>query len=72
MDSSTVAGIARTVLAGLGGILVTKGYLDDATLQQLVGALVVIGTGVWSAFSKKKAADAVSTAAQTGVDSTKK
>lgn len=64
MDSSMIGGIVRTVLAAAGGILVTKGYVDDATLQGLIGAIITIGTGVWSIVQKKSAAaklDAAST-----------
>lgn len=72
MDSSVIGGIIRTVLAAAGGILVTKGYVDDATLQALIGAIITLGTGIWSVIAKKKANAAVTTAANTGVDSTKK
>lgn len=72
MDSSVIGGIIRTVLAAAGGILVNKGYVDDATLQALIGAVITLGAGVWSVIAKKKASAAVTTAANTGVDSTKK
>lgn len=54
MDSAVIGGIIRTILASVGGILVTKGYVDDATLQACIGALITLGTGVWSVVQKKK------------------
>lgn len=70
MDSTVIGGIIRTVLAAAGGVLVTKGYVDDATLQALIGALITLGTGVWSIIAKKNAqaatTAAVTTAAATG------
>ena len=54
MDSSVVGGIVRTVLASLGGVLVAKGYVDDATLQACIGAFITLGTGIWSVIQKKK------------------
>ena len=62
MDSSLIGGIIRTVLAAAGGILVTKGYVDDATLQGLIGALITLGTGVWSVVQKKSAASKLAAA----------
>lgn len=56
MSNSVVGGIVRTVLASAGGILVTKGYVDDATLQAIIGAAITLGTGVWSIVQKKSAA----------------
>lgn len=68
MDNAVILGILRTVLAAAGGILVTKGYLDDATLQQVVGAVIAIIAAVWSVISKKSAAKTVATAAVTGLN----
>lgn len=56
MDSSVVGGIVRTILASVGGVLATKGYIDDATLQACIGAIITLGTGIWSVVQKKRAA----------------
>jgi len=56
MDSSVVGGIVRTILASVGGVLVAKGYVDDATLQACIGALITLGTGIWSVVQKKSTA----------------
>jgi hypothetical protein len=57
MNSDQILGIVRHVLTAAGGILVSKGYVDDANLQLTVGALATIIGVVWSVFfsGKKKA-----------------
>lgn len=54
MTSEAIGGIVRAVLAALGGYLVGKGYFDQAAVNELVGAGVVIATGVWSVLNKRK------------------
>lgn len=58
MTAEQLAGVARTVLATVGGILVSKGYVDNATMTAVVGAVVTLGTAGWSVYAKraKKAA----------------
>lgn len=48
-----IFGVVRTILAFVAGIAVTKGYIDDATATAVVGAIVTIGTAVWSIVEKK-------------------
>ena len=55
MDSAQFGGIARAVLAALGGYLVGQGMVDQATVEQVGGAIAVIATAVWSWYSKRKA-----------------
>lgn len=48
-----IFGVVRTLLAFGAGILVSKGVIDEATGTALVGAIVTIGTAVWSIVEKK-------------------
>lgn len=48
-------GVVRALLAATGGYVVNKGIADQATVDSIVGALVVIATGGWSIYSKIKA-----------------
>lgn len=50
-----ILGVARAILAAGAGYLVGKGYIDQGVADQLVGAVIVFGTAVWSVFSKKTA-----------------
>lgn len=54
MDQSQVFGIVRTLLSAVGGYLVGKGVLDDATAVALSGALATVVAGIWSVWSKKR------------------
>jgi hypothetical protein len=56
MNMEQIGGIIRTILAAGGGYLVSKGYLDNATMLSLVGAIVTIITGAWSVWAKRGAA----------------
>lgn len=53
MNMEQIGGIIRTILAAGGGYLVSKGYLDNATMLSLVGAIVTIITGAWSVYAKR-------------------
>lgn len=65
MGSDEIGGIARAILAAIGGVLVTKGYIDNATMLAIVGALVTILTAGWSIYQKKTAKAAVASATVT-------
>ena len=56
MNMEQIGGIIRTILAAGGGYLVSKGYLDNATMLSLVGAIVTIITAGWSVWAKRGAA----------------
>ena len=48
----TILGIIRHVLTFGGGYLVAKGYLDEASATEVVGALTTIAGVIWSGLSK--------------------
>lgn len=52
--SDKVAGLIRHVLTFLGGYLVTKGIIDEGTLQEVIGAIITLSGFVWSFISKKE------------------
>jgi hypothetical protein len=56
MSLDQILGIARAVLAAIGGYAVAQGVLDPAQLETVVGALLTIGTAIWSVLAKKKSA----------------
>ncbi len=70
MNSTVIGGIVRTILVSAGGFLVGKGWIDTGTLDQVVGALIVLGGAVWSVLQKKKAAKDLVVATATGVNPT--
>lgn len=53
MSTEQIGGILRTILAAGGGYLVSKGYLDNATMLSIVGAVVTLLTAGWSVWAKR-------------------
>jgi hypothetical protein len=53
MKDSTLA-LIRHTLTFVGGALVTRGLLDEALLQELVGALITLTSVGWMLFDKLK------------------
>lgn len=57
MDSKTayMGGIVRIVTTLIGGYLSQKGLASEADIESIVGAIVIVATGVWSIWAKRKA-----------------
>ena len=53
MTAEQFWGILRTILAALGGWVAAKGWVDDATVQAVIGAIGTIFVAVWSFVAKK-------------------
>jgi hypothetical protein len=53
MNKQAILGIVRHVLTFVGGLLVTRGLLNETLSQELVGGLVTLIGFVWSVVSKK-------------------
>ena len=49
-------GMLRHTLTVVGGVLVTRGYIDDAQLLEAVGIVTSLVGFVWSFLAKRKAA----------------
>ena len=58
MNVQEVMGVVRAVLSGVGGILVTKGFLGSSDVEIVVGAVVSVVTVVWSVLQKRGKAPA--------------
>jgi hypothetical protein len=48
-----ISAAIRNIMIFAGGTLVTKGYVDNATLISVVGGIVSLGGAVWSAWGHK-------------------
>ena len=53
MKKEQVLGIVRHSLTFLGGILIMKGVVDEATFTEISGAIITLVGGVWSIIIKK-------------------
>ena len=53
ISGEQVWGVVRTVLAAVGGYFAMKGYIDEATINTVLGGVGVAFVAVWSWKSKK-------------------
>ena len=53
MKIASVLSVVRHVLTFAGGYLVTKGVLDEGTLNELIGGIITVGGIVWGILEKK-------------------
>lgn len=53
MTKNEVYGVARAVLAAIGGFVVAKGWIDSETAVSLAGALATVVAATWSVRSKR-------------------
>jgi hypothetical protein len=53
MKKEQVLGIVRHSLTFVGGILIMKGVVDEATFTEISGAIITLVGGVWSIIIKK-------------------
>ena len=54
MEKEQIYGLIRHGLTILGGVLVTKGYIDADVFGESVGAILTLIGVVWSYKSKEK------------------
>jgi hypothetical protein len=55
MNQEQLTSLIRQILLTVGGGLVTKGYLDDGSLQLCVGAVMAIGAAAWAIYTRRNA-----------------
>lgn len=49
-----LAGLFRTIIAGVGGYYVAKGKIDPAELEVIAGSASIVSAGIWSYISKNR------------------
>lgn len=55
LTKEQVMGIVRHTLTFVGGLLITKGLIDESMLTDVVGALTTLSGVIWSIIAKNKA-----------------
>jgi hypothetical protein len=53
MKKEQLLGVVRHGLTFIGGILITKGLIDESTAQELSGSILTLIGGIWSVINKK-------------------
>ena len=69
MNQEQLTSIIRQLLLTVGGGLVTKGFLDDGTLQLVVGAVMAVGAAAWAIYTRRNNGLVASAAGVPGVSS---
>lgn len=54
MNKDQIIGIVRHALTFLGGIIVTKGLIEESTLLEIVGSISTLIGAIWSIVEKTK------------------
>lgn len=54
MKKEQILGIIRHTLTFVGGVLITKGLIDESLANELSGASLTLIGGIWSIIEKNK------------------
>ena len=65
MNKEQILGVVRHLLTFFGGILITKGIVDETIITEAIGGLSTLIGAVWSFFSKNKVSAPVETPVET-------
>ena len=52
LTKEQILGIVRHGLTFIGGILITKGLIDESTATEIVGGLITLTGTIWSIIEK--------------------
>jgi hypothetical protein len=55
LTKEQILGIVRHGLTFIGGILITKGLIDESTLTEIVGGIITLTGTIWSVINKNQA-----------------
>jgi len=54
LTKEQILGIVRHALTFVGGILITKGLIDETILTEIIGGLTTLTGAIWSIIEKNK------------------
>ena len=54
LTKEQILGIFRQSLTFIGGILITKGLIDETTLTEIIGGAITLTGLIWSVIVKNK------------------
>lgn len=55
MKKEQVLGIIRHTLTFVGGLLIMKGLVDEATVSEIIGGVLTLTGTIWSIVDKNRA-----------------
>jgi len=53
LTKEQILGIVRHTLTFVGGIVVMKGLVDEATITEIIGGVMTLTGTIWSVINKK-------------------
>ena len=53
LSKERILGVVRHTLTFVGGILVMKGLVDEATVTEIIGGVMTLTGTIWSVITKK-------------------
>jgi len=65
MTKEQILGVVRHLLTFFGGILITKGLVDETIVTEIIGGLSTLIGAVWSFLSKKAVVNPTETPVET-------
>lgn len=54
LTKEQILGIVRHGLTFVGGILIMKGLVDEATVTEIIGGVITLSGTIWSVIEKNK------------------
>jgi len=55
LTKEQLMGILRHGLTFIGGLLIMKGVVDEASVQEVIGGVITLAGTIWSIIEKNKA-----------------
>ena len=55
LTKEQILGIVRHGLTFIGGIIIMKGLVDEATVTEIIGGIITLTGTIWSVIDKNKA-----------------
>lgn len=55
LTKEQILGITRHGLTFIGGILIMKGLVDEATATEIIGGIITLAGTIWSVIDKNRA-----------------
>jgi len=53
LSKERILGIVRHTLTFVGGLLIAKGLIDEATVTEIIGGVITLTGTIWSVIDKK-------------------
>ena len=54
MDKDMIIALVRHSLTFIGGLLIMKGYIDESSLEEVIGSAISITSTIWMIVNKNK------------------